>query len=131
MVANQFLVFIDALSAKAHVYAYDEDYESFLNYDLQRFILGLNPIVMDAQTYAGYEVINYANIINLKNVTEKLEMGSLKKRFDRIWEKSHIKNITVPKKTCYKILQKALDGADIEELNFDVKEKYFNKKFGI
>ena len=131
LVANQFLVFIDALSAKAHVYAYDEDYESFLDYDLQRYILGLNPIVMDAQTYAGYEVINYANIINLKNVTEKLEMGSLKKRFDRIWEKSHVKNITVPKKTCYKILQKALGGADIEELNFDVKEKYFNKKFGV
>ena len=131
LVANQFLVFIDALSAKAHVYAYDGDYESFLDYDLQRFILGLNPIVMDAQTYASYEVINYANIINLKNVTEKLEMGSLKKRFDKIWAKSHVKNITVPKKTCYKILQKALDGADIEELNFDVKEKYFNKKFGI
>ena len=131
LVANQFLVFIDALSAKAHVYAYDGDYESFLDYDLQRFILGLNPIVMDAQTYASYEVINYANIINLKNVTEKLEMGSLKKRFDKIWVKSHVKNITVPKKTCYKILQKALDGADIEELNFDVKEKYFNKKFGI
>ena len=131
LVANQFLVFIDALSAKAHVYAYDGDYESFLDYDLQRFILGLNPIVMDAQTYAGYEVINYANIINLKNVTEKLELGSLKKRFDRIWAKSHVKNITVPKKTCYKILQRALDGADIEELNFDVKEKYFNKKFGI
>ena len=66
LVANQFLVFIDALSAKAHVYAYDGDYESFLDYDLQRFILGLNPIVMDAQTYASYEVINYANIINLK-----------------------------------------------------------------
>ncbi len=131
LVANQFLVFIDALSAKAHVYAYDGDYESFLDYDLQRFILGLNPIVMDAQTYASYEVINYANIINLKNVTEKLEMGSLKKRFDKIWVKSHVKNITVPKKTCYKILQKALDGADIEELNFDIKEKYFNKKFGI
>ena len=131
LVANQFLVFIDALSAKAHVYAYDGDYESFLDYDLQRFILGLNPIVMDAQTYASYEVINYANIINLKNVTEKLEMGSLKKRFDKIWVKYHVKNITVPKKTCYKILQKALDGADIEELNFDVKEKYFNKKFGI
>ena len=131
LVANQFLVFIDALSAKAHVYAYDGDYESFLDYDLQRFILGLNPIVMDAQTYASYEVINYANIINLKNVTEKLEMGSLKKRFDKIWVKSHVKNITVPKKTCYKILQKAIDGADIEELNFDVKEKYFNKKFGI
>ena len=131
LVANQFLVFIDALSAKAHVYAYNGDYESFLDYDLQRFILGLNPIVMDAQTYASYEVINYANIINLKNVTEKLEMGSLKKRFDKIWAKSHVKNITVPKKTCYKILQKALDGADIEELNFDVKEKYFNKKFGI
>ena len=131
LVANQFLVFIDALSAKAHVYAYEGDYESFLDYDLQRFILGLNPIVMDAQTYASYEVINYANIINLKNVTEKLEMGSLKKRFDKIWVKSHVKNITVPKKTCYKILQKALDGADIEDLNFDVKEKYFNKKFGI
>lgn len=131
LVANHFLVFIDALSAKAHVYAYDGDYESFMDYDLQRFILGLNPIVMDAQTYASYEVINYANIINMKNVTEELEMGSLKKRFDRIWAKSHIKNITVPKKTCYKILQKALDGADIEELNFDVKEKYFNKKFGI
>ena len=92
LVANQFLVFIDALSAKAHVYAYDGDYESFLDYDLQRFILGLNPIVMDAQTYASYEVINYANIINLKNVTEKLEMGSLKKRFDKIWVKSHVKN---------------------------------------
>ena len=131
LVANQFLVFIDALSAKAHVYAYDGDYESFLDYDLQRFILGLNPIVMDAQTYASYEVINHANIINLKNVTEKLKMGSLKKRFDKIWAKSHIKNITVPKKICYKILQKAIDGADIEELNFDVKEKYFNKKFGI
>lgn len=131
LVANQFLVFIDALSAKAHVYAYDGDYESFLDYDLQRFILGLNPIVMDAQTYASYDVVNHANIINIKNVTEKLEMGSLKKRFDKIWAKSHIKNITVPKKTCYKILQKALDGADIEELNFDVKEKFFNKKFGI
>ena len=131
LVANQFLVFIDALSAKAHVYAYDGDYESFLDYDLQRFILGLNPIVMDSQTYAKYEIVNYANIINLKNVTEKLDLGSLKKRFDRIWVKSHIKNITVPKKVCYKILQKAMAGADIEEINFDLREKYFDKKFGI
>ena len=131
LVANQFLVFIDALSAKAHVYAYGGDYESFMDYDLQRFILGLNPIVMDAQTYATYDVINEANVINLKNVLENLEMGSPKKRFDRIWNKSHIKHITVPKKTCFKILQKAIDGADIEELNFDLKEKYFDKKFGI
>ena len=58
-------------------------------------------------------------------------MGSLKKRFDRIWGKSHITNITVPKKICYKILQKAIAGADIEELNFDLRQKYFDKKFGI
>ncbi len=131
LVNNLFLVFIDALSAKAHVYAYDGDYDSFLDYDLQRYILGLNPIVMDAQTYATYDVINRANILNLRNVLEQLEMGSLKKRFDRIWNICNIRNTTVPKKTCYKILLKALDGADIEELNFDVKEKYFNKKFGI
>ena len=128
---NQFLVFIDALSAKAHVYAYDGDYDSFLDYDLQRFILGLNPIMLDSQSYANYDIVNYANIINLKNVTEKLNMGSLKKRFDKIWVKSHIKNTTVPKKTAYKILQKAIAGADIEELNFDLREKYFDKKFGI
>ena len=128
---NMFLVFIDALSAKAHVYAYDGDYESFLDYDLQRFILGLNPIVMDAQTYANYDIVNTANILNLKNVTEHFNFGNLKKRFDRIWAKSHITNITVPKKTCYKVLQKAMAGADIDELNFDLKEKYFNKKFGI
>ena len=128
---NMFLVFIDALSAKAHVYAYDGDYESFLDYDLQRFILGLNPIVMDAQTYANYDIVNTANILNLKNVTEHFNFGNLKKRFDRIWAKSHITNITVPKKTCYKVLQKAMVGADIDELNFDLKEKYFNKKFGI
>ena len=131
LVANHFLVFIDALSAKAHVYAYDGDYDSFMDYDLQRYILGLNPIVMDSQTYATYDVINESNIINLRNVLKQLDMGSLKKRFDRIWAKSNIKNITVPKKTAYKVLQKAIDGADIEELNFDLKEKYFNKKFGI
>lgn len=131
LVANQFLVFIDALSAKAHVYAYYQDYDSFLDYDLQRFILGLNPIVMDSQTYATYDVVNEANVINLKNVVEKLKITNLKKRFDKIWVKSHISNITVPKKSCYKILQKAIGGADIEELNFDLKEKYFNKKFGI
>ena len=131
LVANQFIVFIDALSAKAHVYAYDGDYDSFMDYDLQRYILGLNPISMDAQTYATYDVINEANIINLRSVLEKLDMGSLKKRFDKIWNICNIRNTTVPKKTCFKILQKALDGADIEELNFDIKEKYFNKKFGI
>ena len=131
LVGNQFLVFIDALSAKAHVYAYDGDYDSFLDYDLQRYILGLNPIVMDPQTYATYDVINEANIVNLRNVLEKLEMGSLKKRFDKIWAKSHIKHTTVPKKVAYKVLLKAIDGADLEELNFDLKEKYFNKKFGI
>ena len=131
LIANQFLIFIDALTAKAHVFAYEKDYDSFLDYDLQRYILGLNPIVMDPQTYATYDVIDVANIVNLRNVLEKLEMGSLKKRFDRIWAKSNIKSITVPKKSCYKILQKAIDGADIEELNFDLKEKYFNKKFGI
>lgn len=131
LIANQFLVFIDALSAKAHVYAYDGDYETFLDYDLQRYILGLNPIVMDAQSYASYDVINAANIINLRNVLERFDFGSLKKRFDRIWVKSNIKNTTVPKKTCYKILQKAIEGADIEELNFDVREKYFDKKFGV
>ena len=58
-------------------------------------------------------------------------MGSLKKRFDKIWAKSHIKHTTVPKKVAYKVLLKAIDGADLEELNFDLKEKYFNKKFGI
>ena len=131
LMANQFLVFIDALSAKAHVYAYDHDYDSFLDYDLQRFILGLNPIVMDPQTYASYDVINEANVINLRNVLEKLEMGSLKKRFDRIWAKSHIKTTIVSKKASYKILQRALGGEDIQDLNFDVKEKYFNKKDGI
>ncbi|MBQ8018241.1 MAG: hypothetical protein IJ258_09090 [Methanobrevibacter sp.] len=131
LMANQFLVFIDALSAKAHVYAYAGDYESFMDYDLQRFILGLNPIVMDAQTYAGYDVINEANVVNLKNVVENLDMGSLKKRFDKIWNKSHIKNTTVPKKTAFKTLQKAIKGANLEELNFDLKEKFFNKKFGI
>ena len=128
---DHFLVFIDALSAKAHVYAYSGDYDSFLDYALQRFILGLNPIVMDAQTYAGYDVINWINVGNIKNVIEELEMGSLKKRFDKIWNKSHIKNTTVPKKTAFKTLQKAIDGADIEELNFDLKEKFFNKKYGI
>ena len=104
LMANQFLVFIDALSAKAHVYAYEGDYESFLDYDLQRYILGLNPIVMDSQSYASYDPVNYANIINLKNVTERFDFGSLKKRFDKIWVKSNIKNTTVPKKTAYKIL---------------------------
>ena len=131
LVSNQFLVFIDALSAKAHVYAYDGDYESFLDYDLQRFILGLNQIVMDAKTYANYDIINTANIINLKNVLEKFNFGNLKKRFDKIWSKSHVTNITVPKKTSYKILQKALAGEDLDELNFDLREKYFNKKFGV
>ena len=63
LVANQFLVFIDALSAKAHVYAYDGDYGSFMDYDLQRYIIGLNPIVMDAQTYASYDIISKANIL--------------------------------------------------------------------
>ena len=132
LVGNQFLVFIDALSAKAHVYAYDGDYESFLDYDLQRFIIGLNPIIaMDSQAYASYDIVNAANVINLKNVTDRFDFGSLKKRFDRIWVKSHITTITVPKKNCYKILQKALAGADLDELNFDLREKYFNKKFGI
>lgn len=132
LMAGQFLVFIDALSAKAHVYAYDGDYESFLDYDLQRFIIGLNPIMMmDAQTYASYDIVNAANIINLKNVTDRFDFGSLKKRFDKIWVKSHITTITVPKKVSYKVLQKALAGADLDELNFDLREKYFNKKFGI
>lgn len=131
LIANQFLVFIDALSAKAHVYAYAGDYESFLDYDLQRFILGLNPIMLDSTNYAKYDIVNHANIINLKNVTENFDFGSLKKRFDRIWEKSHITSITVPKKTSYKILQKAIAGADLDELNFDLREKYFDKKFGI
>ena len=131
LINNLFLVFIDALSAKAHVYAYAGDYESFLDYDLQRFILGLNPIIMDAQTFANYDIVSEANVINLKNVIEHFDFGNLKKRFDRIWAKSHITNITVPKKTSYKVLQKAMAGADIDELNFDLKEKYFNKKFGI
>ncbi|MEE1336825.1 SAP domain-containing protein [Methanobrevibacter sp.] len=131
LVNNQFEVFRLALSAKAHVYAYDGDYDSFLDYDLQHFILGLNPISLDAQAYATYEIINEANIINLRNVLEKLKMGSLKKRFDKIWNKSHINHVTVPKKTCYKTLLKAIDGADIEELNFEMREKFFNKKFGI
>lgn len=131
LVANQFLVFLDALTAKAHVYAYDKDYNSFLDYDLQRFILGLNPISLDSQSYATYNVVDEANVVNLKNVVETLKITGLKKRFDKIWVKSNIKHTTVPKKTCYKILQKAIAGADIEELNFDLKEKYFNKKFGI
>ena len=69
--------------------------------------------MLDSQSYANYEIVNYANIINIKRVTEKLDFGNLKKRFDKIWVKSHIKNTTVPKKTCYKILQKAMEGADI------------------
>jgi hypothetical protein len=131
LVNNHFLVFRLALSAKAHVFAYDGDYESFMDYDLQHFILGLNPISLTSQEYATYNIIDEANIINLRNVLKKLKMGSLKKRFDKIWNKSHIKHATVPKKTCLKILQRAIDGADIEELNFELREKFFNKKFGI
>jgi len=131
LIANQFLVFIDALSAKAHVYAYNKDYESFLDYDLQRFILGLNPIIMDSKTYSNYVIINEANIINLRNVIKHFGFGDLKKRFNKIWEKSNIRSITVPKNKSYKVLQKAISGTDIEELNVDLREKYFDKKFGL
>lgn len=122
---NQFLVLLDALSAKAYVYKYGKDYESFLNYDLQRFIFGLNPFNIDSKTYSKYEIINSANIINLKNVIEHFGYGDLKKRFNKIWKKSHISKITVPKNASYKILLKALSSDDIEGLNFDLKEKYF------
>ena len=87
--------------------------------------------MLDSTNYVKYDIINSANVVNIKNVTEKLDLGSLKKRFDKIWAKSNIKSTTVPKKTAYKILQKAIDGADLEELNFDLREKYFDKKFGI
>lgn len=130
LMANQFVVFRMALSAKAHVYAYNGDYESFLDYDLQHFILGLNPISLDAQSYATYEIINEANVINLRNVLEKLDFGNLKKKFDKIWNKSHIKHVTIPKKTSFKLLKRCIDGADIEELNLELREKYFNRKFG-
>ncbi len=129
LISNQFIVFIDALSAKAHVYAYAQDYESFLDYDLQRFILGLNPFNMDSKTYSTYEIISSANIINLKNVIDHFDFGNLKKRFNKIWKKSNISNITVPKNISYKILMKALSGEDIEVLNFDLRERYFNEKF--
>ena len=123
---NSFIVFIDALSAKAHVYAYIGDYESFLDYTLQRFILSLNPF--DIKSINNYQMIGDADVINLVNVTEKLNMGSLKKRFDKIWVKSNIKNVTVPKKTSYKFLKKAINGADVKKLNEEIKVKYFNKK---
>ena len=129
LLANQFIIFIDALSAKAHIYAYIKDYESFLDLDLQRFILGLNPITMDANTYATYQIINEANIINIRNVCEKLDLGSLRKRFNKIWNKSNIKSATVPKKTTYKILERCIEGADIEQLNYELRYKYFDKKF--
>ena len=131
LIANQFLIFIDALSAKAHVYAYDKDYESFLDYDLQRYILGLNPIILDAQTYATYQIINPANIVNIANVVKKFKLGSLRKRFNKIWNKSNIKHATIPKKTSYKLLERAIDGANIDELNQELRVKYFDKKFGI
>ena len=87
--------------------------------------------MLDSTNYVKYDIVDYANIVNLRNVTEEFDFGSLKKRFDKIWAKSNIKSTTVPKKTAYKILQKAIDGADLEELNFDLREKYFDKKFGI
>lgn len=131
LVRNQFTVFIDTLYAKAHVYAYDGDYESFIDYYLQRFILGLNPMVMDEITFEDYEFINETSIANLRLVLEKLEIGSLKKRFDRIWDKSHIKHVNVPKKSAFKTLKKALDGADIEELNLKLNERFINNNYGI
>ena len=86
---------------------------------------------MNSQTYVTYEIINYANIVNLKNVVEKLEINSLKKRFDKIWVKSNIKNITVSKKASFNILKRSLDGADIQKLNLELRNKYFDKKFGV
>jgi len=131
LMTNNFMIFIDALSAKAHVYAYDKDYDSFLDYDLQRYILGLNPIFLEPQTYATYEIINKANITNIGNVVGSFDMGSLRKRFNKIWNKSNIQHATVPKKTCFKLLERAIAGADIDELNFELRVKYFDKKFGI
>ena len=131
LINNHFLVFLSTLSAKAHVYAYDGDYESFLDYDLQRFILGLNPIVLNANEYATYVIIDPANVINIKNVSEKFNFGRLKSRFDQLWVKSNIKNVTVPKKTAFKYLKRAMEGANLEELNFELKQNYFNKKFGV
>ena len=117
-----------------------EDYETYVEGSSAGMIeTGLNfcdevisrALVNNHFDYATYEIINENNVINLRNVLKELKMGSLKKRFDKIWNKSHIKNVTVPKKTCYKTLLKAIDGADIEELNFELREKFFNKKFGI
>ncbi len=129
LLVNHFGMFIDAISAKALIHAYNQDYDSYLDYDLQRFILGLNPIVMDYNTYANYQIIDPANIHNIKNVIENIGGMGLKKRFNKVWLKSNVKNVIVPKKTTFKFLKKALSGEDIEDLNLEIKEKYFYKKF--
>lgn len=128
---SNLLILLDSLSAKAHVYAYAGDYESFLDLDLQRFIFGLNPPFMDGDIYQNYVAVNSANIINIGNVLDKFDFGSLKKRFNKLWALLDIKNITIPKKTSFKILEKGLAGENIDNLNHDVRVKYFDRKFGV
>lgn len=127
--SQNILVLLDSLSAKAHVYAFFQDYESFVDLDLQRYIFGLNPPFMDPEVYKRYVAIIPANIINLRNVLEKFDFGSLKKKYDKIWKVLDIKNITVSKKTSFKILERALAGADIDALNYELKVKYLDKKY--
>lgn len=128
---SNLFVLLDSLSAKAHVYAYAGDYESFLDLDLQRFIFGLNPPFMGEDIYKHYVAVNSANIINIGNVLEKFDFGSLKKRFNKLWNVLDIKAITIPKKTSFKILERGLAGANIDNLNYEVRVKYFDRKFGV
>ena len=115
----------DVFSAKSFLYLHNEEFKKALTEELHLYMLRLNPIFLSPEELESYEAIEYSNINNIGILSIFANTHNLKKIFNKTWSHMKFKDRLISKKMSLKYLNRAVGGEDLDELSWEISEKYF------
>ena len=104
----------------------EQDFEKSLEWELKVFILKLNPVFLDKEDLNKTEAIEYPNINNIMVLSVLAEIEDLTDIFTKCWSNMELGEMLIDEKSALDYLNKAFDCEDIEKLNDEYVDKYFN-----
>lgn len=113
----------DCYVSESFLYIFNSDYENALNWELQRFILRLNPVFSYLGYYSEYLIFNPDNIHRIILFMDKLKIKDITEIFYDIW-KSSLKKEYVSKETAFNFLKRSFD-ENLDKLSDEYNDKYF------
>ncbi len=112
---------IDISISSALIYLSQKNYIKSLEWMLTKFIIELNPVLLDKKHYTDYEILDNLSLHIIKELNKKFTTEQIKETHDKIFDDVPVE-LLAPKQETWKIINEIIQTKSIKHTNKKINQ---------